>query len=58
MKRKARRFGQKHGYRFDKQALLWETPRLRTPEQFEAGVKKKTNLLQADSSTKVFKEYL
>jgi hypothetical protein len=30
-----RRFGQEHGYRFDKQALLWETPRLRTPEQFE-----------------------
>jgi len=26
----ARRFGQEHGYRFDKQALLWETPRLRT----------------------------
>lgn len=31
----ARRFGQEHGYRLDKQALLWETPRLRTPEQFE-----------------------
>lgn len=30
-----RRFGQEHGYRFDKQALLWEKPRLRTPEQFE-----------------------
>lgn len=30
-----RRFGQEHGYRFDKQALLWEAPRLRTPEQFE-----------------------
>lgn len=29
------RFGQEHGYRFDKQALLWEAPRLRTPEQFE-----------------------
>ncbi len=29
------RFGQEHGYRFDKQSLLWETPRLRTPEQFE-----------------------
>jgi hypothetical protein len=29
------RFGQEHGYRFDKQALLWEQPRLRTPEQFE-----------------------
>jgi hypothetical protein len=31
----ARRFGQEHGYRFDKQALLWAKPRLRTPEQFE-----------------------
>ena len=31
----ARRFGQEHGYRFDKQALLWEKPRLRAPEQFE-----------------------
>jgi hypothetical protein len=30
-----RRFSQEHGYRFDKQALLWEKPRLRTPEQFE-----------------------
>ena len=29
------RFGQEHGYRFDKQSLLWEQPRLRTPEQFE-----------------------
>jgi hypothetical protein len=29
------RFGQEHGYRFDKQALLWEKPRLRTPWQFE-----------------------
>lgn len=29
------RFGQEHGYRFDKQALLWEKPRLHTPEQFE-----------------------
>jgi hypothetical protein len=29
------RFGQEHGYRFDKQFLLWEQPRLRTPEQFE-----------------------
>ncbi|GHO79441.1 hypothetical protein KSD_72120 [Ktedonobacter sp. SOSP1-85] len=28
-------FGQEHGYRFDKQALLWEQARLRTPEQFE-----------------------
>ncbi len=31
----ARRFSQEHGYRFDKQALLWEKPRLRTPQQFE-----------------------
>jgi hypothetical protein len=31
----ARRFGQEHGYRFDKQELLWEQPRLRTPEQFD-----------------------
>ncbi len=29
------RFSQEHGYRFDKQALLWEKPRVRTPEQFE-----------------------
>jgi hypothetical protein len=29
------RFGQEHGYRFKKQALLWTEPRLRTPEQFE-----------------------
>jgi len=31
----ARRFGLEHGYRFDKQALLWATPRVRTPAQFE-----------------------
>jgi hypothetical protein len=30
-----RRFSQEHGYRFDKQDLLWATPRLRGPEQFE-----------------------
>ncbi|MBO0792496.1 MAG: transposase [Ktedonobacteraceae bacterium] len=30
-----RRFSQEHGYRFDKQALLWEKSRLRTPAQFE-----------------------
>jgi hypothetical protein len=30
-----RRFGQEHGYRFDKQALLWERAHVRTPEQFE-----------------------
>jgi hypothetical protein len=30
-----RRFSQEHGYRFDKQCLLWAKPRLRTPEQFE-----------------------
>ncbi len=29
------RFGQEHGYRFDKQALLWTKPHLRTPEQFD-----------------------
>ena len=26
---------QEHGYRFDKQALLWTEARLRTPEQFD-----------------------
>jgi hypothetical protein len=31
----ALRFGQEHGYRFDKQFLMWEEPRLHTPEQFE-----------------------
>jgi hypothetical protein len=31
----ALRFSQEHGYRFDKQSLLWAEPRLRTPEQFE-----------------------
>jgi hypothetical protein len=31
----ARRFGQEHGYRFDKQDLLWAAPRVRTPEQME-----------------------
>jgi len=30
-----RRFSQEHGYRFDKQSLLWAVPRLRTPAQFE-----------------------
>src|SRR5215469_3245952 len=29
------RFGQEHGYRFDKQALGWTEPHLRTPEQFD-----------------------
>lgn len=29
------RFGQEHGFRLDKQELLWAKPRLRTPEQFE-----------------------
>ncbi len=29
------RFGQEHGYRVDKQDLMWEQPRLQTPEQFE-----------------------
>ena len=30
-----RRFSQEHGYRFDKQALMWAKPRWRTPAQFE-----------------------
>ena len=30
-----RRYSQEHGYRFCKQALLWDQPRLRTPAQFE-----------------------
>jgi hypothetical protein len=30
-----RRFGQEHGYRFDKQDLLWARPRIRSPEQME-----------------------
>jgi hypothetical protein len=30
-----RRFSQEHGYRFAKQSLLWDEPRVRTPEQFE-----------------------
>ncbi len=29
------RFRQEHGYRFDKQSLLWEDVRVRTPAQFE-----------------------
>ena len=29
------RFSQEHGYRFDKQALLWTKLRVRTPEQFD-----------------------
>ena len=31
----ARRYSQEHGYRVDKQSLLWEKPRLRTPAQFQ-----------------------
>lgn len=31
----ARRCGLEHGYRVDKQELLWDAPRLRTPEQFQ-----------------------
>jgi len=31
----ARRFGIEHSYKFDKQALLWTGPRLRTPAQME-----------------------
>jgi len=30
-----RRFSEEHGFRFDKQDLLWTAPRLRTPEQME-----------------------
>jgi hypothetical protein len=30
-----RRFGLEHGYKFQKQALLWDAPRVRTPAQFE-----------------------
>jgi hypothetical protein len=29
------RFGQEHGYRFDKQDLLWATPQVRAPEQMQ-----------------------
>ena len=29
------RFGQEHGYRFDKQDLLWATPQVRTPDQMQ-----------------------
>jgi hypothetical protein len=31
----ARRFGLEHGYKCDKQHLLWDAPRVRTPAQFE-----------------------
>jgi len=31
----ARRFSIEHGYKFQKQTLLWEAPRVRTPEQFQ-----------------------
>jgi hypothetical protein len=30
-----RRYAHEHGYRFQKQSLLWALPRLRTPAQFE-----------------------
>jgi len=30
-----RRYSHEHGYRFEKQGLLWAQPRLRTPAQFE-----------------------
>ncbi len=30
-----RRYSHEHGYRFEKQGLLWVKPRLRTPAQFE-----------------------
>lgn len=29
------RFGQEHGYRYDKQDLLWAAPKLQTPEQMQ-----------------------
>ena len=29
------RFSLEHGFRFEKQSLLWDKPRLRSPEQFE-----------------------
>lgn len=29
------RYSQEHGYRLDKQVLLWDRPRLRTPQQTE-----------------------
>jgi hypothetical protein len=29
------RYSQEHGYRFDKQSLLWQAARVRTPAQFE-----------------------
>lgn len=32
----ARRYSLEHAFRFDKQDLLWEQARLRTPEQFQA----------------------
>lgn len=30
-----RRYGHEHGFRFDKQDLMWLEPRVRTPEQFQ-----------------------
>jgi hypothetical protein len=30
-----RRYSHEHGYRFEKQSVLWTLPRLRTPAQFE-----------------------
>src|SRR3970040_2671348 len=30
-----RRYGQEHGFRFEKQDLLWLEPHFRTPEQFQ-----------------------
>jgi hypothetical protein len=34
-RRYPRRFGQEHGYRFDKQDVLWAKARVRTPAQME-----------------------
>ena len=31
----AHRFGQEHGYRLDKQQLLWDAPHVRTPDQMQ-----------------------
>jgi hypothetical protein len=42
------RFGQEHGYRFDKQALLWTEARLRTPEQFDRWTETRGYCAQSD----------
>ena len=45
----ARRFGIEHGYKLDKQALLWDAPRVRTPEQFA----RRTDLVAAAHNQRV-----